>query len=231
MPESWNRAIVVAAHPDDIEYSLASAVARWTGEGKHISYLLATQGEAGIAGVQPELAGPLRMEEERSSARIVGVTEVEFLGHIDGLVEYGIRLRRDLTAAFRRARPQVVITTNFYLSRRDDCSVNQADHRAVGLAVLDACRDAANEWVFPEAGPRWGNIRDVYVSPGAEPAYFVDVTASIQAGIASLRQHQVYISGLGGNFDPDSYLKEMARSVGIEAGCEYAVAFQRYSMN
>ena len=154
MPEDWDRAVAVVAHPDDLEYGVASAVARWTGQGKHVSYLLATRGEAGIAGMAPDQVGPLRVEEERRSAAVVGVSEVEFLDHTDGLVEYGIALRRDLAAAFRRLQPQVIITMSFDLTWGEEGPVNHADHRAVGLATLDACRDAANEWVFPEAGPR-----------------------------------------------------------------------------
>ena len=106
MPEDWDRAVAVVAHPDDLEYGVASAVARWTGQGKHVSYLLATRGEAGIAGMAPDQVGPLRVEEERRSAAVVGVTEVEFLDHTDGLVEYGIALRHDLAAAFRRLQPR-----------------------------------------------------------------------------------------------------------------------------
>src|ERR1700724_2859672 len=116
MPEDWDRAVAVVAHPDDLEYGVASAIARWTGQGKQVSYLLATKGEAGIAGMPPDQVGPLRMEEERRSAAVVGVSQVIFLDHRDGLVEYGIPLRRDLAAVFRQVDPQVVITTSFDLT-------------------------------------------------------------------------------------------------------------------
>jgi LmbE family N-acetylglucosaminyl deacetylase len=230
MLEDWDTAVAVVAHPDDLEYGVASAVARWTGQGKQVTYVLATKGEAGIAGMSPDKVGPLRMEEERRSAEVVGVSAVEFLDHPDGLVEYGIPLRRDLTAAFRRLQPEVVITMNFDLTWGEDGPVNHADHRAVGLAVLDACRDAANEWVFPEAGPRCANLRDAYVASVGNPTHFVDVTGTIDAGVASLREHRAYIDGLGREFDPDEFLKNMAGYVGLGAGCEYAVAFRRYPM-
>jgi len=219
----------VVAHPDDLEYGVASAVARWTGQGKEVSYLLATRGEAGIAGMAPDQVAPLRVEEERRSAAVVGVTTVEFLDHQDGLVEYGLPLRRDLAAAFRRLQPEVVITMSFDLTWGEEGPVNHADHRAVGLGVLDACRDAANEWVFPEAGPACRTIRDAYVASGT-PTHFADVTATIDAGIASLREHRAYIEGLGRDFDPDEFLRNMAGYVGLGAGCEYAVAFRRYPM-
>jgi LmbE family N-acetylglucosaminyl deacetylase len=228
MPEDWERAVAVVAHPDDLEYGAASAVARWTSQGKKVSYLLATRGEAGIAGMPPAQVGPLRVEEERRSAAIVGVSEVEFLDHADGLVEYGIPLRRDLAAAFRRLRPDVVITMNFDLTWTEEGPVNHADHRAVGLAVLDACRDAANEWVFPEAGPPCPSITAAYVMASSEPTHFVDVTETIDLGIASLREHRAYIDGLNREFDPDEFLRSMAGYVGLGAGVEYAVSMHRY---
>lgn len=80
VPEDWHRGLVVVAHPDDIEYGAAAAVARWTEQGKDIRYVLATSGEAGIAGLHPAESGPLREAEERRSAAMVGVTDVEFLG-------------------------------------------------------------------------------------------------------------------------------------------------------
>jgi LmbE family N-acetylglucosaminyl deacetylase len=228
--EDWSKAVAVAAHPDDLEYGVAAAVARWTGQGKDVSYLLATRGEAGIAGMDPAQTGPLRVEEEQRSAAVVGVTEVQFLDHQDGVVEYGLKLRRDLAAAFRRLQPQVVFALSFDLTWGDEGPVNHADHRAVGLAVLDACRDAANGWVFPDAGPRWTGIREAYVASVGEPTYFVDVTETIDAGIASLREHRVYIEGLGTDFDPDEFLRNMTGYIGNVAGCEYAVGFRRYPM-
>jgi LmbE family N-acetylglucosaminyl deacetylase len=229
MPEDWNRAVAVVAHPDDLEYGAASAVARWTGQGKEVAYLLATRGEAGIAGLPPDKTGPLRVEEERRSAAIVGVREVEFLDHPDGLVEYGVPLRRDLATAFRRLKPEVVIAMSFDLTWGEEGPVNHADHRAVGLAVLDACRDAANEWVFPDAGPHWTGIRGAYVGT-TDPTHFVDVTATLDAGIASLREHRAYLEGLGGDFNPDEFLRNLAGFTGLGAGVEYAVGFRHYPM-
>jgi LmbE family N-acetylglucosaminyl deacetylase len=228
MPEDWERAVAVVAHPDDLEYGAAAAVARWTGQGKHVAYVLATRGEAGIEGMAPDVVGPLRVEEERRSAALVGVSEVDFLDHADGLVEYGVALRRDLAAALRRHQPEVVITANFDLTWGDEGPVNHSDHRAVGLATLDACRDAANSWLFPDAGPAWHGIRAIYVAASGNPSHFVDTTATIEAGIASLREHKAYLDGLGRDFDPDEFLRNMAGFVGLAAGCEYAVGLKRY---
>jgi LmbE family N-acetylglucosaminyl deacetylase len=228
MPENWNRAVAVAAHPDDLEYGVAAAVARWTGQGRQVCYVLASSGEAGIESMEPGRAGPLREDEERRSAALVGVSEVEFLGHADGTIEYGLPLRRAIAAALRRHQPDVVIAMNFGLTWGEDGPVNHADHRAVGLATLDACRDAANSWVFPDAGPAWHGISAIYVAGVTEPSHFVDVTGTIEAGIASLREHKVYLDGLGREFDPDEFLRNMTGFTGLAAGCDYAVGLRRY---
>ena len=226
--ENWSSALAIVAHPDDLEYGTAAAIARWTSQGKRVAYCLATSGEAGIDGMHPDRAGPLREAEERAGARLVGVDAVEFLGHPDGVIEYGLPLRRDLAAALRRLKPDVVITMNFDLTWGEEGPVNHADHRAVGLATMDACRDAANSWVFRDAGPAWHGISTIYVAGTGAPSHFVDVTGTIDAGVASLREHKAYIEGLGREFDPDEFLRNMAGYVGLGAGCEYAVGLRRY---
>ena len=231
LPEDWGRAAVVVAHPDDVEYGMASAVARFTRHGKEISYVLATKGEAGIDALAPAECGPLREEEQRRSASVVGVTHVEYLGHRDGAVEYGIDLRRDIALAFRRLRPDVVFGLNFELTWGDGGGVNHADHRAVGLAVLDACRDAANRWLFPGLGEPWKGIKAAYVAGGEGNAtHFVDVGDTIETGIASLAEHRAYIEGLGTGFDPAQFLRQVTGYGGMAAGCEYAVLFRRFGV-
>ncbi|MGH9170495.1 MAG: PIG-L deacetylase family protein [Acidimicrobiales bacterium] len=229
LPEDWERAVAVVAHPDDLEYGMASAVARFTRQGKQVSYVLVTRGEAGIDGLAPGQCGPLREEEQRRSAAAVGVEHVEFLSHPDGSVEYGLKLRRDVAGALRRLRPQVVFGQHFDLTWDGSDAVNHADHRAVGLATLDACRDAANRWLFPEAGEPWRGVTAVYIAGGETTAsHFVDVSDTIALGVASLSEHRAYLDGLGSEFDPDQFLRETARHGGTAAGCEYAVLLRSF---
>ncbi|MGH7910225.1 MAG: PIG-L deacetylase family protein [Candidatus Dormibacteraceae bacterium] len=230
LSEDWRRATCVVAHPDDLEYGAASAVARWTDAGKEVAYVMVTSGEAGIEGRDPAIVRPLREDEERASAAQVGVREIEFLGLPDGLLEYGLPLRRAIAGALRKLRPEIVVTMNFALSWGESGSVNHADHRAVGLATLDACRDAANSWVWPELGPRWAGVGAAYVVGDEEPTHFVDVGATIDRGVASLREHRQYLEGLGTDFDPDTFLRQMAQFGGVAAGCEAAVLLRRYGV-
>jgi LmbE family N-acetylglucosaminyl deacetylase len=229
-PDDWTRALCIVAHPDDLEYGAAAAIARWTAAGKCVSYLLVTRGEAGIDGLAPAEAGPLREAEERASAAVVGVESVDFLeGHVDGVIEGGLPLRRDLAAAIRRVRPDLVVSMN-YTETWGGLSFNMADHRHVGLAALDAARDAGNRWIFTDSGDPWNGVRRVAMGGSPTPTHFVDVGDAIETGIASLREHAAYIAGLGTEFDPDEFLRGNARAAGDAVGCEYAVAFQLYDM-
>ncbi|WP_213455418.1 PIG-L deacetylase family protein [Rhizomonospora bruguierae] len=230
LPEDWERCLAVAAHPDDIEYGAASAVARWTAQGKRVTYLLATRGEAGIDGMHPDEAGPLREAEERGGAAEVGVDVVEFLDHRDGVVEGGLALRRDITRAIRRHRPEVVVSGAFTV-RMVGGITNQADHRVVGLAALDAARDAGNRWVFPELADEglepWGGVRYVCFAGAERPTHGVDITGEpLLRGIASLNAHAEYMRGLGEE-SPDAapFLTWAARAAGAALGVDAAVLF------
>ena len=198
VPDDWQRALVIAAHPDDIEYGMAAAVAAWTTAGKEVHYLLATRGEAGMAGVPPDEAGPLREEEERRSAAVVGVTEVEFLDHRDGVLVAGPDLRRDLAAAIRRHQPQLVVTGYFGATwsppGMSPSYVNSPDHRALGQCVLDAVADASNEWIFPELTEEpWRGVRYIAVQDMLDAVHEVDVAEHVDTAVASLTEHRRYL--------------------------------------
>jgi len=227
--ESWSSALAIVAHPDDLEYGTAGAIARWTGQGKRVTYCLATSGEAGIDGMAPEQAGPLREEEERASAAIVGVDVVEFLGYPDGTVEYGLPLRRDIARAVRRNKPDIIITGNYHDSWGPGTR-NQADHIALGLAVLDGVRDASNRWVFRELldeGLEPWKASTVLVSGVPNATHGVDVTETFATGIRSLEAHAAYLAGLGEGpmSDPNEFLESFARQTGTRLGVRFAVGF------
>ncbi len=231
VPEDWDTALAVVAHPDDIEYGAASAVARWTAQGKAVSYLLASRGEAGIDAIDPVDAAPLREEEERAGARSVGVHTVEFLDHRDGVIENSVELRKEITRAIRTHRPQVLITGNYDVKMFGGMT-NQADHRAVGLATLDAARDAGNRWIFPElisdeGLEPWGGIRFILVGGTDTPTHGVDVSGEpLRLGIESLRAHAQYTTGLGrASFDPEPFLTWFAAQGGAALGVTSAVLF------
>jgi LmbE family N-acetylglucosaminyl deacetylase len=224
VPEDWERGLAVVAHPDDMEYGAASAVARWTAQGKDVRYALATSGEAGISVLPPDEVGPAREREQVASCRVVGVDDVEFLGFADGTLVADLELRRALAACIRRHRPEAIVSINF----RDSWggpSWNHADHRALGVALLDAVRDADNPWVFRDLGLEpWGGVRFVAFNASTEPTHAVDVGDHIETGVTSLRCHQLYLDHLDDG-DP-GFIRDHARAAGSRLGVEYATTFE-----
>lgn len=225
-PEDWSRALAIVAHPDDMEYGAAAAVARWTQQGKHVGYVLVSDGEAGIATMSPSEAGPLRRDEQLASCAIVGVHDVEFLGWPDGSIVEGLELRAQLAAVVRRERPDIVLSINFRDSWGHQ-TWNHADHRAVGRAVLDAVRDAANPWLFTDRGAPWDGVGFVAFSGSPQATHAVDTTATFDIGVRSLAAHRVYLEHLGGEMAaPDAFLRRAGVEAGRRLGVDLAAEFE-----
>ncbi|HVM00436.1 MAG TPA: PIG-L deacetylase family protein [Egibacteraceae bacterium] len=224
------RVLAIAAHPDDLEYGPAAAVARWTREGHEVVYLLATRGEAGIDGLAPDECGPLRVAEQQRSAAVVGVDVVEFLDHADGVLVYGPELRRDFAAAIRRHRPDTVVTINHRETWGQAGALNSADHRAVGAAVIDAVADAGNRWIFPRVGGEAHKARRVMVAGSPQARHAIDVSDTVDLAVASLAEHRVYLEALGDHpmGDPE-FLRWLLADAGTTVGCDAAVAVELFT--
>jgi LmbE family N-acetylglucosaminyl deacetylase len=229
LDEEWERALAVVAHPDDLEFGSAGAIARWTGQGKTIVYCLLTSGEAGIDGMHPDETRVVREAEQRESAAIVGVEQVAFLGQPDGVLEYGVALRRVIAREVRRHRPDVVLTNNFRATWDGATLLNQPDHMVTGQATLDAVRDAANRWVFTDLADEglepWSGVRQVWAAGSPDSKHAVDVTDTYDTGMESLRAHAAYLRGLG-DFDPTGFLEMFMAAAGGRLGVRYAMPFE-----
>ncbi|MUL40613.1 PIG-L family deacetylase [Streptomonospora sp. PA3] len=234
MPEDWQRALAIVAHPDDLEYGAAAAVASWIDGGREVAYVLATRGEAGIATMDPARAARVREREQRASAAVVGVSAVEFLDHPDGVIEYGPALRRDLAAAIRRHRPELVITLN-HRDTFGPTAWNTPDHKAVGRAALDAAADAGNRWIFPdlleEGLQPWEGVRWVAVAASPQATHAVDAGPGMERAVRSLLEHRAYIDALT-DTDPETYVRDFltwaTRSAAERFGGRPAVAFELF---
>lgn len=226
------RALAVFAHPDDVDFGAAGTVARWVDAGIEVTYLLVTRGEAGSTGdMSPDRLAKVREAEQRKAAAAVGVKQVEFLdGYADGAVYYEHRLRRDITRAIRRWRPDRVLT-NSPLRRWDSLGgPNHPDHLAVGEATAAAVYpDSRNRYVHRELltdeGLEPWNVREVWFSAGPNPDHYVDITDTVDRKFAALRSHASQLS------DPDriesmvrDWLRHSAQVAGLGAD-RYAETF------
>lgn len=227
----FRRILAVVAHPDDMEYGTSAAVHRWASRGAEVAYLLLTSGEAGMK-APPDEVGPLRAAEQQRACDEVGVERLRILNHPDGVLTYGLDLRRDIAREIRDVRPDVVVTMAWDVEV--GWGLNQADHRAAGLAALDACRDADNAWVFPELareglapwGPTW-----LLVGGSPHPTHGVVVSdADVAAAVASLTAHEAYLADLPDHPRPSSFIPEMLREQGRAMDAPQAVLFRAHQL-
>jgi LmbE family N-acetylglucosaminyl deacetylase len=231
--DAFHRVLCVVAHPDDIEYGTSAAVASWTDRGVDVGYLLLTRGEAGMDASPPERTGPMRVREQLAGSEAVGVTAVEFLDHPDGVLVYGLDLRRDIARHIRAFRPDAVLAGSWEVEFV--AGLNQADHRVAGLATLDAVRDAGNRWVFPELTAEgldpW-STRWLLVSGDPRPTHGVDVTGGpLERGIASLEAHGGYLAGIPGHPPPRQMLTAITAMQGRAMGVAHAVLFRAWDLH
>ena len=139
---------------------------------------------------------------------------------------------RDLAAAIRRHRPDVVVAQNHTerWGSGPGAGWNSADHRAVGRATLDAVSDAGNRWIFPELSEEpWSGVQWIAVPHAPETSHAVDVTDALDKGIASLVAHEQYLRGIGVD-DPTTFATELLErstsEVAKRFGGRPAVAFE-----
>jgi LmbE family N-acetylglucosaminyl deacetylase len=224
------RVLVVAAHPDDIEFGAAGTVARWVAEGTSVRYLLVTRGDKGSddpSADSVELA-ELRQREQRDAAAVLGVDGVEFLDEPDGQVEPGLALRERITRAIRAVRPEIVMTHDPTVLFVNNEWVNHPDHRAVGLVTVDAvfptARDPLN---FPDhlrEGMEPWKVAELFLWSTNEANQLVDIGACLDAKIDALSRHASQFR----HFDETArWVRRQAETLGERAGYRAAEGFRR----
>lgn len=189
-----DRILIVTAHPDDVDFGAAGSVARWTDAGAEVVYCIVTDGDAG--GFDPDvprssIAG-IRRGEQTNAAAQVGVEELHFLGHPDGILEVTLELRRDIARIIREVRPRRVVTQN-PIRTTDSVYRNHPDHLATGEAACCAVYpDARNPFTFPELadeGLEAWTVEELWMMGGEDAHTFVDVTDTFDRKMTALRCH------------------------------------------
>lgn len=219
-------ALVVSAHPDDVDFGAAGTVASWTAAGIEVSYCVVTSGEAsGEPSRDAAEMARVRQAEQRAAAEQVGVSDVVFLGHPDGAVEPTLALRRDIARVIRTVRPDRVLTWSPEINWAM-VPTTHPDHRAVGEAAFAAVYpDARNAHAFPELladeGLEPWTVRELWVADGpvAQRNHAVDVTAYFDKKLAALHAHASQVGpGTELDYGIRGYLAEIARRHGLADG-------------
>lgn len=227
------RAMVVVAHPDDMEFGCGGTVAAWVDEGLEVVLVVATDGSKGSADVEmsSEQLIRIRQQEQRDAAEVLGVREVVFLGYPDGYLEHTLDLRKDIARAIRQFRPDRLITMTPYRSFAINAYVNHPDHLAVGDATLAAVYPTARDRLtFPDlaaGGLEPHKVREVYVYGVEHPDCWIDISATLDRKIAALRKHASQIADMDGMAER---MRQRAAEVGQGHEMSAAECFKRFEL-
>ena len=227
------RVLVVAAHPDDIEFGAAGTVARWVAEGASVRYLLVTRGDKGSDDPDVDVArlSDLRQREQRDAAAAVGVEAVEFLDEPDGQVEASLALRERITRAIRAFQPEVVMTHDPTVLFVNNEWVNHPDHRAVGQVTVDAvfptARDPLNFRHHLDLGLEAWKVAELYLWSTNEANQLVDIGTTLGAKIEALRRHRSQFRSFD---DVARWVRRRSEELGERAGYRAAEGFRRVTL-
>jgi LmbE family N-acetylglucosaminyl deacetylase len=230
----FQRALVVAAHPDDPEFGFGATVARLAAEGVEVYYLICTDGSQG--GEDPSLPDDelteIRYREQRDAARLLGVRDVQFLGFRDGHLMPDLRLRQAIVREIRRRRPDLVLTQSPTRRIGDYIGAFHPDHTAVGESTLQAVYpDARNPRAFRELlaeGLAPHVVREVWLPAFGDGDHFVDVAGYVDRKVAAIECHRSQLTQpRHRNGGPRKWVEERLRANGEGHGVEFAEAFRR----
>ncbi len=222
------RVMVIAAHPDDIEFSCAGTIARWVREGAEVCYVLCTSGDVGILDphITKEEAMRIREAEQLAAAAVVGVTNVVFLREPDGMLEPTIALRKRLVREIRKFRPDTLLCGDPQALWAGSGYINHPDHRAAATAAIDAVFPAAGmPTLFKELeaeGLTAHKTYKVYVMAWDKNDTFVNITDTIDLKIEALKKHVSQMNG----WDPAERIREWAANEAKGKEMEYAEGYR-----
>jgi LmbE family N-acetylglucosaminyl deacetylase len=227
------RVLLVAAHPDDPEFSSGGTVANWVRDGFEVIFVVVTSGDKGTADRDMTNArlSSMREAEQRAAAARLGVTNVNFLRFPDGELMPNLDLRGAITRMIRMYKPYAVLTHDPLALFYNNEFINHPDHRAVGQCTVDAIYPTARDPLqFPEQtreGLEPHKVKEIYLWGSDQPTVLVDITNTIEDKIAALKEHVTQVG-------PPEQLEERIRSRSAQTaelyGVPYAETFRRVVM-
>lgn len=222
------RAMVIVAHPDDIEFSCAGTIARWVKEGAEVCYVLCTSGDVGIIDphITKEEAMAIREAEQTAAAAVVGVTNVVYLREPDGMLEPTMALRKRLVREIRKFKPDTLICGDPQALWAGDSYINHPDHRAAATAAIDAVFPAAGmPTLFKELeveGLQAHKTYKVYISGFGNGNVFVNITDTIELKIEALKKHVSQMK----DWDPSEEIRKWSADAAKGKEMAYAEAYR-----
>lgn len=231
--------LAVGAHPDDMDFSSSGTIAKWVEEGAIAYYLILTRGCRGSNDpkMTSEKLVKIRQQEQEEAAKVLGIRKVFFLNYTDTELVADIKLKEEIVQFIRKLRPNIVITMDptfyyvSYLSFYGYGFVNHSDHRAAGLATLDACFPMARDRLtFPEhekQGLKPHKVEELLLVSLTKADFIVDITKTFNKKLKALACHQSQYDDF---LKIEKRMKSRARFVGKKKGFRFAENFTRIKL-
>ena len=182
------RALAIAAHPDDVEFGAGATLAKWAAAGCVVSHLICTDGSKGSwdPGADTAELVVIRQAEQRGAAAALGATGTcVFLGWPDGELEAGLRQRWEVAYWIRRLRPEVVLGHDPWKRYR-----LHPDHRHAGFLAVEGIVAARDPHFFPEMQVAPHRPSALLLWEADEVDHVEDVTGWAAAKVAALLEHR-----------------------------------------
>jgi len=230
--EGYQRGMVVFAHPDDAEWGSAGTVALWCAMGWEVVYVMCTDGSKGSE--DPEMTSQqlveIRSREQQNAGKILGLSQVVFLGYEDAMLQPTLELRRDIAREIRRHRPDVLICDSPVRHLNGDGWIGHPDHYAAGEAAMSAvfptARDRLTNPELLEEGLEPHKVRELWVTGQMDQDLYVDVSQHMDTAVKAIQQHKSQV----GEEDVETYMREGRRRGGERVGMPYAESFKRFKL-
>ena len=182
-----DRALAIAAHPDDIEFGCGATLAKWSaGRVRGVAARVHRRLE-GHLGHDADVAALVatRQTEQRAAAAALGATgEVVFLGRVDGELEADLATRAEVARWIRVLRPDVVLGHDPWKRYR-----LHPDHRHAGFLAVDGVVAARDPHFFPDQGIAHHRPSALLLFEADEADHGEDVTGFDGPKLAALESH------------------------------------------
>ena len=182
------RALAIAAHPDDIEFECGATLAKWAAAGCEVHHLVCTDGSKGTWDANADTVAlvDIRKEEQREAARRLGATgEVWFLDQVDGELTAELAVRREVARVIRMTRPTVVFGHDPWKRYR-----LHPDHRHAGFLAVEGIVAARDPFFFPELGIERHRPDTLLLFESEAPDHVEDVTGFTEPKVHALLAHE-----------------------------------------
>jgi LmbE family N-acetylglucosaminyl deacetylase len=229
------RVMVIAAHPDDIEFGMSGTLILLAKAGCEIHYMNIANGSCGTAEYDVETITSIRLQEAKDAAQHIGAIFHDPLVS-DFEIYYQRELLLKLASIFREVAPDILLVPSpedYMEDHTNACrlAVSAAFGRGMRNYTVEPPREpVSNEVVIYHAQPH-GNRNAL--NKVVHPDFFIDITKVLKEKTEMLAEHKSQKGWLDISQGFNAYLDTMkgyAQEMGVlSQKYEFAEGWQQHN--